>query len=44
MPNLGQLLSQIVRAAIFRGIWMAPPWLIWTIIGAAFAYAILFKH
>jgi hypothetical protein len=32
MPSLSQLLNQIVRAAIFRGVWMLPPWVIWTII------------
>ena len=44
MPSLSQLLNQIVRAAIFRGVWMLPPWVIWTIIGAAFLWAILFRH
>jgi hypothetical protein len=44
MPNLSQLLNQIVRAAVFRGVWLLPPWAVWTIIGVAFLWAILFKH
>ena len=44
MPNLSQLLNQIVRAAIFRGVWMLPAWAIWAIIGIAFTYAILLRH
>ena len=44
MPSLSQLINQVIRATIFRGVWMLPAWAVWAIIGAAFAYAILFKH
>jgi choline-glycine betaine transporter len=44
MPNLTQLLNQIVRAAVWRFVWSLPQWVIWSIVGFAFVYALLFAR
>jgi hypothetical protein len=41
MPTLLQLLNQIVRAAVWRAVWMLPRWAVLGIVGLAFAYALL---
>ncbi len=41
MMNLQQLMNTVVRAAIWRLMYRAPTWLLWLIVGSAFAYAAL---
>jgi hypothetical protein len=41
--NLQQLVNTIVRAAIWRLMYRAPTWLLWLIVGSAFAVA-AFHH
>ena len=41
MPNISQLLNSIVRAAVWRAVWLMPPAVIWGIVGAAFVWALI---
>jgi hypothetical protein len=39
--NLDQIIRTVIRAAIWRLMWRAPTWFLWTIVGLAFVAAVL---